>query len=106
LAFFSSFLIHSLDEDFLGKSCHGVSQKVSGREGQIPRHAISRDKGQEENQQHQSEWKGLKKPPGAGSGNEAVDRHMAILAIPGRELVWHPQGPRQEKQETEEAEGL
>ena len=81
----------------------GRHEQFVGAPGEIPRHAISRDKGQEENQQHQREWKGVKKSPGAGSGNEGVQRHRAVH---GTEVLWCLLGPCQEEQEAEEAEGL
>src|SRR6266404_6253175 len=85
----------------------GRHQQFVGAPGEIPRHAISRDKRQKERQNHQNGWQGTKQSSRAGSGNEAIERYAAPADTHARtNLVWRVQGPRHEKQETEEAESL
>ena len=52
----------------------GRHQQFVGAPVQIPRHAISCDKGQQESQHHQNCGQGMKKSSRAGSGNEAAER--------------------------------
>src|SRR5258708_39899605 len=52
-------------------------------------------------------WEGRKRSPGAGAGHEAIEPPAAPADTHARtNLVWRVQGPRHEKQETEEAESL
>jgi hypothetical protein len=50
-------------------------------------------------------WKTARQQsPGAGSGNRAAQRLMAIRISDG--MTWHPCGPCHEEHETEEQKGL
>ncbi|GHO57961.1 hypothetical protein KSB_64360 [Ktedonobacter robiniae] len=75
----------------------------------ISRYSISREKGQKENQHHQNCWKGTKKSPRAGSGNEAAERFTTRSPSATHaytKLIWRVQGPCHEEQETKETESL
>src|SRR6266571_691130 len=54
----------------------GRHQQFMGAPGEIPPHAISCDKGQEEYQHQQNGWQRVKQSSSAGSGNEGGDLHV------------------------------